>query len=304
MITVLGEALVDIIVDPRGEVTSVVGGAPLNTARTVARLGQPACFLGGVSTDAFGRRIRALLDADGVVLGLGAQVPEPTTLAIAQLDEGGAATYRFLMEGTSSAAVTPELALAHADPAASALHVGTLGLVLEPVADAVVALVAAASDDQLVMVDPNCRPSVMTGSAVFADTLAAVLPRADLVKVSGDDLAFLFPGQEPLAAAAELQESSGSVVLFTDGADAVHVLAAGVDVVVDVPAVRVVDTVGAGDSFSGGVLAWWQRAGRGRADVADIDTVVEAVRFGVQVAGLTCQRAGANPPFAQEVGWA
>ncbi len=167
MITVLGEALVDIIVDPRGEVTSVVGGAPLNTARTVARLGQPACFLGGVSTDAFGRRIRALLDADGVVLGLGAQVPEPTTLAIAQLDEGGAATYRFLMEGTSSAAVTPELALAHADPAASALHVGTLGLVLEPVADAVVALVAAASDDQLVMVDPNCRPSVMTGSAVL-----------------------------------------------------------------------------------------------------------------------------------------
>ena len=304
MITVLGEALVDIIVDPRGEVTSVVGGAPLNTARTVARLGQPACFLGGVSTDAFGRRIRALLDADGVVLGLGAQVPEPTTLAIAQLDEGGAATYRFLMEGTSSAAVTPELALAHADPAATALHVGTLGLVLEPVADAVVALVAAASDEQLVMVDPNCRPSVMTGSAVFADTLAAVLPRADLIKVSGDDLVFLFPGQEPLAAATALQESSGGVVLFTDGARAVHVLATGVDVVVDVPAVPVVDTVGAGDSFSGGVLAWWQRAGRGRADVADIDTVVEAVRFGVQVAGLTCQRAGANPPFAQEVGWA
>ena len=109
MISVLGEALVDIIVDPRGEVTSVVGGAPLNTARTIARLGIPATFLGGVSTDAFGGRIMRLLDDDGVTLGLGAQVPEPTTLAIAQIDEHGAATYRFMMEGTSAAAVTPEM---------------------------------------------------------------------------------------------------------------------------------------------------------------------------------------------------
>lgn len=303
MINVLGEALVDIIVDPRGEVTSVVGGAPLNTARTVARLGQPASFLGGVSTDAFGRRIQALLDADGVVLGLGAGVPEPTTLAIAQLDESGAATYRFLMDGTSSAAVTPELALAHADPTARALHVGTLGLVLQPLADASVALVAAAPDEQLVMIDPNCRPSVMTGSRVFADALAAVLPRADLVKVSGDDLEFLYPGVEPHAAAVALQDSSAAVVLFTDGARAVHVLAAGTDIVVDVPVVPVVDTVGAGDSFSGGVLAWWLRSGRSRADVADLDAVVEAVTFGVQVAGRTCQRAGANPPYAHEVGW-
>ena len=304
MVTVCGEALVDIIVDTAGEVSSVVGGAPLNTARAVARLGQPATFLGGVSTDAFGRRIRALLDADGVVLGLGAQVPEPTTLAIAQLDDDGAATYRFLMEGTSSAALTPDLALAHADPAARVLHVGTLGLVLQPLADATVALVAAAPDDRMVMVDPNCRPSVMTGSPVFAAALAAVLPRADLVKVSGDDLAFLFPGEDPAAAAAALQAASGATVLFTDGAAAVHVLAPGIDVVVGVPQVAVVDTVGAGDAFSGGVLAWWLRSGLARADIADLDAVVEAVRFGVQVAGRTCQRAGAEPPYAHEMGWA
>ena len=119
VITVIGEALVDVIVDTDGEVTSVVGGAPLNTARAVARLGVPATFLGGISTDAFGRRILRLLEADGVILGLGVQVPEPTTLAIAQLDEGGAATYRFLMEGTSSAALTPAMALSHIDSAAA-----------------------------------------------------------------------------------------------------------------------------------------------------------------------------------------
>lgn len=303
MITVCGEALVDIIVDVRGEVTSVVGGAPLNTARTIARLGQSVTFLGGVSTDAFGRRVLALLAADGVCFGLGAPVPEPTTLAIAQLDDGGAATYRFLLDGTSAAAVPPELALAHADPAAQALHVGTLGLVLQPLADATAALVAAASDEQVVMVDPNCRPSVMTGSDVFARSFAAVLPRADVVKVSGDDLGFLYPGRDGLAAARALRESSGAVVLFTDGAAAVHVLGGGREVVVDVPTVPVVDTVGAGDAFSGGVLAWWSHEGRSRADLADLDVVAAAARFGVEVASRTCQRAGADPPHAQEVGW-
>ncbi len=305
MISVLGEALVDIIVDPRGEVASVVGGAPLNTARTIARLGIPATFLGGVSTDAFGERIMRLLEADGVTLGLGSQVPEPTTLAIAQIDAHGAATYRFMMEGTSAAAVTPEMAVSHVDASVRAIHVGTLGLVLQPLADASVALVNSALGDQLVMVDPNCRPSVMTGSAVFAEALASVLPRADVVKVSGDDLAFLYPTVERAQAAADLARSSGSVVLFTDGAEAVRILAAGTEVVVDVPRVPVVDTVGAGDSFSGGFLAWWMHHGKGREDLADVDSVVAAARFGVAVASITCQRAGAEPPHIADVpgGW-
>lgn len=306
MISVLGEALVDIIVDPQGDVTSVVGGAPLNTARTIARLGIPTTFLGGVSTDAFGNRMMRLLETDGVTLGLGAQVPEPTTLAIAQIDEHGAATYRFMMEGTSAAAVTPSMALAHMTSDCRVIHVGTLGLVLQPLADASVALVAAASDDQLVMVDPNCRPSVMTGSRVFQDALDAVLPRADIVKVSGDDLEFLFPDAAPLAAAAALAATTSSVVLFTDGAKAVHVITGEDDIVLDVPGVPVVDTVGAGDSFSGGFLAWWMQHGKGRADVSDRDALVAAARFGIAVAGITCQRPGADPPRIDEVpgGWA
>jgi fructokinase len=305
VISVLGEALVDIIVDPQGEVTSVVGGAPLNTARTIARLGISSTFLGGVSTDAFGGRMMRLLEADGVILGLGAQVPEPTTLAIAQIDEHGAATYRFMMEGTSAASVTPQMALAHLDPSVRALHVGTLGLVLQPLADASVALVGAASDDQLVMVDPNCRPSVMTGSSVFQDALRAILPRADLVKVSGDDLEFLFPAVEPARAAQELAASSGAVVLFTDGSNSVRVMSGGAEAVIEVPKVPVVDTVGAGDSFSGGFLAWWMHHGLGRSDVANMEALVAAARFGVAVAGITCQRPGADPPHIDDVpgGW-
>ena len=202
MITVIGEALVDVIVDAQGEVTSVVGGGPLNTARTLARLGVPVSFLGGVSSDPFGQRIMRLLDADGVRLGLGEQVPEPTTLAIAQIDDSGAATYRFMLDGTSAATVTPQMALAHVDADSRAIHAGTLALVMQPLADALVAVVAAASDDQLVMIDPNCRPSV-DRLALLRESLDAVVGRADIVKVSGDDLDYLFPGTDQLDGSAD-----------------------------------------------------------------------------------------------------
>jgi fructokinase len=300
VITVMGEALVDIIVDPAGEVTSVVGGAPLNTARTLGRLGHDVAFLGGVSRDAFGRRIQRLIESDGVVLALDALLEEPTTLAIAQLDDAGAATYRFLIDGTSAAAVTPDRALACLPDDSAAIHVGTLGLVLRPLAVATAAVVASARDDQLVMVDPNVRPSVL--GLGFAEVWAEVVGRADVIKASGDDLIHLAPGVEPLEAARTLHAAHGAVVLFTDGAEAVHVLIDGDDVVLDVPRVPVVDTVGAGDSFSGGFLAAFTGVGLGRADLRDRDAVIAAARYGIAVAGVTCQRAGADPPFADQVG--
>jgi fructokinase len=301
MITVMGEALIDIIVDPDGEVTSVVGGAPLNTARTLARLGESVAFLGGVSADAFGRRIHRLLTSDGVAMALPDLVEQPCTLAIAQIDEHGAATYRFMMEGTSAAAVTPELAVAAISPDCTAIHVGTLGLVLQPLADAAVAVVAAARPEQIVMVDPNCRPSVMTSSEVFDRTLAAVLTRADVVKVSGDDLAFMSPGVDPLIATTQLQARSGAVVLFTDGANSVSVITGTARVELAVPKVPVIDTVGAGDSFSGGFLAYLSQHGLHRDSLSQIDVLTAAAEFGIQVAGITCQRAGAQPPFVHEL---
>lgn len=301
MITVMGEALIDIIVDPDGEVTSVVGGAPLNTARTLARLGESVAFLGGVSADAFGRRIHRLLTSDGVAMALPDLVEQPCTLAIAQIDEHGAATYRFMMEGTSAAAVTPELAVAAISPDCTAIHVGTLGLVLQPLADAAVAVVAAARPEQIVMVDPNCRPSVMTSSEVFDRTLAAVLTRADVVKVSGDDLAFMSPGVDPLIATTQLQARSGAVVLFTDGANSVSVITGAARVELAVPKVPVIDTVGAGDSFSGGFLAYLSQHGLHRDSLSQIDVLTAAAEFGIQVAGITCQRAGAQPPFVHEL---
>ena len=305
MITVIGEALIDVIVGPDGEVrTAAIGGAPLNTTRTLSRLGVHASFLGGVSTDVFGRRIMRMLDADGVHLALGHQVDEPTTLAIAELDDSGAATYRFIFDGTSAPAVTADMArtaIAQLGEPQTAIHAGTLGLVLMPLAEATRTVVAEADPECLVMIDPNCRPAVMGPQTAFRATLDAVLARSDVVKVSGDDLAFLAPEQSPLEAARAFQRNSGAVVLFTDGARAVHVITAGSERELPVPKVDVVDTVGAGDAFSGGFLAEWTRSGRRRRDLSDIDALVDAAGFGIAVASKTCERAGAEPPFRHEL---
>ena len=264
----MGEALIDIIVDGEGEVAAAaIGGAPLNTARTLARLDVPVSFLGGMSTDAFGRRIARMLEDDG----------------------------------TSATLVTPEQAIAAVGEDCRVLHVGTLALVIEPLAEATRAVVQAAGPERIVMVDPNCRPAVMAGSRVFESTLEAVMTRADVVKVSGDDLAFLYPGELPSTAAEQIHMRSGATVLFTDGANSVEVICAGGKEVLPVPSVAVVDTVGAGDSFSGGFLAHWLRHAWGREELSDVGKVTDAAQFGITVAGITCQRAGADPPFTSEV---
>jgi len=302
MIVVIGEALVDIIVDADGNIGSVVGGGPFNAARTIARLEQPVMFMGPYSKDPFGRRIAEALTSDNVVMAFPDAVDAPSTIALAQLDEGGAATYRFLFDGSSATLVTPEQALAALPNDLTAIHAGTLGLVFEPLASASVALVQHAPENVIVFIDPNCRPSTVKDIDVYKHTLEQVLPRADVIKVSGDDIEFLAPtATSKLEVAREWAKRYDAVVLLTDGADAVHVVLPGDEVKLDVPRVNVVDTVGAGDAFGGGFLSWWMQQGLGRDDLRDLASVRSAAEYGIKVAGMTCEREGAQPPHLAEV---
>jgi fructokinase len=174
------------------------------------------------------------------------------------------------------------------------LHVGTLGLVLEPMATAVEHTVLGASEDVLVAVDVNCRPAIIDDRAVYLARVERVLQRADVVKVSADDLAYLRPG--PRDAAIDWLRSAGAVVLHTDGANAVTAFVGDQSCWVPVPSVDVVDTIGAGDAFGGAFVAWWDQAGLGRADLRNLDLVMSAVSAAVEVAAINCTRRGADPP--------
>jgi fructokinase len=178
----------------------------------------------------------------------------------------------------------------------AALHVGTLGLVLEPLATALETVVGRLTGTTLIAVDPNCRPSAIDDATVYRSRLARVLERSDLVKVSVDDLAWLEPERETLAAARALLDLGPAVVLLTRGADGSTVLTPHGEIAVPAAPADVVDTIGAGDAFSGGFLACWRSRGLDREHLGDLDLVVDAAHFAALVAARTVQRAGASPP--------
>lgn len=294
-----GESLIDLIVQPDGSVSAHPGGGPYNAARTVARLGGRCAYLGVLSDDRFGTRLRDALLADGVLPDALVATSLPTTLAVAELNERGAASYRFYLDHTSAPSLTPDQVRLPADVAA--FHVGTLGLLLEPTASTLEEVAVALSARTLVFLDPNCRPAVVRDHDAYRARLDRVAAVAHVVKASDEDLAYWAPGTAPLDAAAAILDRGPRAVLVTAGGDAVHVFTRSGTTTIAVPKVDVIDTVGAGDSFGGGFVAWWVDRGLGVDALDDTATLTEAVRFAARVAAITCQRAGADPPWRREL---
>jgi fructokinase len=303
VIVVAGEALVDLVIRPDGAVTATLGGAPFNTARAIGRLGGEVSFVGALSTDRFGGLLTARLVEDHVDLSHAVRVDEPTTLAAAEIDERGAASYRFYLAGTSAPLLDriEPLGPAGAGQAVTAWFTGGLGLVLEPMAGTIVTALGRLPAEVVVMVDVNCRPRVITDRTAYLDRVAAALARSDVVKVSDEDLGFLDPDRSPLDAATQLLDRGPTVVLLTRGGDGVTVLGRAGRRDVAVEPVEVVDTIGAGDAFGGGFLAWWNATGRSVAELADLDLVAEAVHAANRVAAVVCGRRGADPPWRAEL---
>ena len=297
MIVVGGEALVDLVIGPDGSVAAKLGGGPFNAARTIGRLGGEVAFLGALSHDRFGTLLRAQLLADNVGDSLLQFTDLPTTLASAELDEHGAATYHFYFSETAA----PNLHPLPLPGDLTILHVGTLGMVLQPMASTLEALVADLDDDVLVVLDPNCRPRVTWDRVGYLARLQRMLQRADVVKVSSDDLDFV-ASHDHDAGIRMLLDGGATVVLHTDGGRSVHIHSARAHFEVPVPSVHVVDTMGAGDAFGGAFAAWWDQAGLGRDDLDDSDALRAAVAAAVEVAAVSCSRVGAQPPRRDELG--
>jgi fructokinase len=301
-IAVLGENLVDLLVDPAHNVTAVVGGGPLNVARTIGQLGGDVHFISGLSNDAFGSFVLEALRESGVRLAFEESLNLPTTLAVVEMNPRGP-RYHFHLNDTASFALDPDatyLVIEEISPLA-AIYFGTLGLVIEPMASIGETTIMRAPYETLVIIDPNCRPSAIRDHGRFRARVSRLCTRADVVKVSREDLDFLHPELTTLAGARRLVDDGAHCVVLTDGAEPVTVLTADFHFTADVARTSVVDTVGAGDALVGGFVTWWTAHALTPSDLDDQAMLAAAIDAAIDISRVTCQRAGASPPRRGDV---
>ncbi|MEU4466475.1 carbohydrate kinase [Streptomyces sp. NPDC024017] len=306
-ITVLGECVADAFAEPASASNELAlrvlpGGGPANTAVSLARLGTPARFLARLSGDVFGRLFRAHLETSGVDLSSAVQAAEPSTLAVAELDAQGQAAFSFHAQNTADWQWTAE-ELARVDLSATAcVHTGSLALVQQPGAAVVEDFLAAAAPHATISIDPNVRP-LLVHPDVYRARLTHWCGLADVLRLSEDDLELLLPGTPPEEACDIWHAAGARLVVITRGGDGALASLAGERV--EVPAVEttVADTVGAGDSFTAGLLHHLGVRGLlgGRLTETRLDDIADACRFAVRVAALTCSVAGPNPPWQSQL---
>jgi fructokinase len=306
MIVSCGEALVDFVpaLSAGGERAYVprMGGSLYSVAVAAARLGVDAGFLGGISTDFFGDALVAGLRASGVDTRYVARHDRPTALAFVVV-ASAEPRYAFF---DRDAAHRQALGTQALDPAATVAHFGSLALIDSPAADGYAALMAREAPHRIVSLDPNIRPTVAAGSERgYRARLAMLLNLAHLVKVSVADLAWLAPERDPAASAADWLAGSARLVVVTAGVDgATAYVSDGAARRYPAEPVALVDTIGAGDSFMGALLAGLVTCGittPAALAAIDLDTLDAVLRFATHASALTCARAGADPPWRDEI---
>jgi len=304
MIGVVGEALIDLKVaqDDARHPIAHPGGSPMNVAVTLGRLGSDTAFFGRLSGDAFGKLLRAHLADSNVDLRWVVDAEEPTSLAIVSVNPGGSASYAFHVEGTADWQwQTAELPK---DPGLDAVHAGSLALAVAPGGTVVERWLARLSIGTTISLDPNVRSALLGDRAEYQDRLERWLAFSAIVKVSDEDLEWIWPGSDPSALAAHWVAKGRKLVVVTRGGEGSLVWAGGESFAVPAAEADMVDTVGAGDSFSGALLDWLSRNERLRPeDLARLsaDEAREAVRFASTIAAITCSRPGADPPRRSEL---
>ncbi|MFK8909008.1 carbohydrate kinase [Streptomyces sp. YS-3] len=306
-ITVLGECVADAFPEPASASNELAlrvlpGGGPANTAVSLARLGSPTRLLTRLSDDVFGRLFRAHLESSGVDLSDAVRAAEPSTLAVAELDATGQAAFSFHAQNTADWQWTAD-ELERVDLSETAcLHTGSLTLVREPGGAVVEEFLAAAAPRTTISIDPNVRPHLVHPD-VYRARLARWCGLADVLRLSEDDLELLLPQASPERACDLWHAAGARLVVITRGADGALASLDGERLRVPAPATRVVDTVGAGDSFTAGLLHHLGARGLlgGRLTELRLDDVADACAFAARVAALTCSAAGPNPPWRDQL---
>ncbi len=300
MIVVGGEALVDLVEDG-DRLRPVPGGGPFNTAIALGRLGVPVSFLATLSRDAYGNLLAGLLDDAGVDTSLVRRSDAPTPLAIVHRGADGANAYTFYLTGTAVTDLPPD-ALPPLPDDAIALHVGTLGLAVDPPAAAFEALLLREAGRRTIVLDPNVRPPVFGDQGAYRERFERLAARATVVKLSDGDAAWIYPGLEATDALERVLALGPQLVAVTLGPEGAIAATRGARASVGAVPVEVVDTVGAGDVFGAALLATLvERDALRPGATLDAGDLEDALTFAATAAAITCTRTGAVPPSRAEL---
>jgi fructokinase len=310
MILSCGDALFDVFANASSSASSIaldarVGGSPLNVAVALSRLGQSTAFLAKVSTDPFGRRLLAYLESEKVDTDLIVRTGAPTTLAIVALDDKGVPTYSFYTSGTADRSLEAVELPARLPDAVRVVHIGSYTTALEPTASSLEALVTRERGRRFISYDPNIRPSIVPDPEVWRRRVAALTAQAHLVKASVEDIQFLHPGASVDGVLADWLARGAGIAIATMGeVGAMAVTRQGIAARVSARTVKVVDTVGAGDTFQAALLTWLAEHGRLSPDgLASLsaDDLNALLTFAARAASITCSRRGADMPRRSEL---
>ncbi|MDR0568810.1 MAG: carbohydrate kinase [Spirochaetaceae bacterium] len=315
MILCCGEALIDMVPLPDRETGFLPcpGGSPYNTAIAIGRLGTPAQFLGRLSKDFFGELLVEKLRTNSVNTSLIVRSDERSTLAFVKLEAGKEPQYIFYTEGTADRSFSPADLPAVLPDEVRGILFGSIAMTMEPVATAIETLIfretARGQNAPVISIDPNIRPFMIQDSDAYRKRFEEWVKASTIVKISSADLDFIYPGlglEEALQRLLKLGPRLTAVTQGAEGALALLRRDSGEIIRVRAPAVkvRVKDTIGAGDTFHGGLLAWLELNGymsRSKLERIPEEAVQSALVFANTAASLVCTRQGAEPPTFSEV---
>jgi len=301
----LGEALIDFVPASSDGETAYIprcGGSPYNAAIATARQGADVGFLGAISTDIFGGRLADRLSAEGIDISRAERPGNPTTLAFVDLD-GAEPRYAFFNRMSATQLMAPD-PLGFSPSTGDVLHVGSISLIDTPGAENIRRFAEAMAGRMPVSVDPNARPGMTHDPEDWRRRLGGILSRASIVKLSSEDLTFVAPGAEAETFARSLIDSGTGLVVLTEGERGARAFTPSVSISVPARMGPMVDTVGAGDTVTGTILAALARRGletRDSVAVLDEGDLRSVLERAMLAAFLNCERSGCDPPTKAEI---
>ena len=311
MYLICGEALFDFFAQADSSATAnkvefkaIAGGSPFNVAVGLQRLGIETALFAGLSTDYLGQRLKQVLQDEGISSRYLLEMDAPTTLAMVALDANGSPAYSFRGAGCADRQLQPHH-LPQLGAEVRGLHVGSFSLVVQPIGDTLLALVKRESGRRLISLDPNVRLNPEPDIEVWRQRINELIPYADVIKVSDEDLELLYPGQDPQQIARSWLGQRCQLVFLTRGSQGASVFSREHGQrTAPASTVKVADTVGAGDTFQAAVIAWLTEheldsiEGLQQLSATQLDAVLD---FATRAAALTCSKTGPDLPYRAQL---